>query len=353
MNLGSNYGNFYRPDEADLGGWMTFSHSDWLGTERVRSNVLGASCETISSLPFGDGQAISGSCGDPTPMHFTGKERDSEAGLDNFGARYDSSSVGRFMSADPANIAGDLLEWESPQSWNAYSYVQNDPINATDPDGLDCVYVSGNQVFYNTGNCIAGMNGTYVNGTIDPKSGSYDPNTGTVSFNYANTNSGTGTTFGKGVISNVYPTHPGQTESEKFASRMAAGADNMNAIALQVGLQAGASALGGVIRLGTEAALAGRAARAAAQSAVDLQNVSSKIVRQMLSRGWTNQAIVDTIKEAQEAGTTYPAINKATGSAATEFVSESTGKFVVIDNTTKEIIQVSGPGFKPNYMAKP
>ncbi len=31
---------------------------------------------------------------------FTGKERDSESGLDNFGARYDSSSMGRFMSPD-------------------------------------------------------------------------------------------------------------------------------------------------------------------------------------------------------------------------------------------------------------
>jgi len=73
----------------------------------------------------------------------------------------------------------------------------------------------------------------------------------------------------------------------------------------------------------------------------------------MLSRGWTKQAIVDTIKEAQEAGTTYSATNKATGGAATEFVSPSTGEFVVIDNTTKQVIQVSGPGFRPNYMAKP
>ena len=31
---------------------------------------------------------------------FTGKERDSESGLDNFGARYNSSSLGRFMSPD-------------------------------------------------------------------------------------------------------------------------------------------------------------------------------------------------------------------------------------------------------------
>ena len=32
---------------------------------------------------------------------FTGKERDSESGLDNFGARYNASSMGRFMTPDP------------------------------------------------------------------------------------------------------------------------------------------------------------------------------------------------------------------------------------------------------------
>ena len=37
-------------------------------------------------------------------MHFTGKERDIESGLDNFGARYDSSSLGRFMSPDAFSI---------------------------------------------------------------------------------------------------------------------------------------------------------------------------------------------------------------------------------------------------------
>ena len=31
---------------------------------------------------------------------FTGKERDSESGLDNFGARYFGSSMGRFVTPD-------------------------------------------------------------------------------------------------------------------------------------------------------------------------------------------------------------------------------------------------------------
>jgi hypothetical protein len=50
--------------------------------------MTGAACETIASLPYGDGQAIAGSCGDPSTRHFTGKERDNETGLDYFGARY-------------------------------------------------------------------------------------------------------------------------------------------------------------------------------------------------------------------------------------------------------------------------
>ena len=36
----------------------------------------------------------------PLTYKFTGKERDSESGLDNFGARYNSSNLGRFMSPD-------------------------------------------------------------------------------------------------------------------------------------------------------------------------------------------------------------------------------------------------------------
>ena len=50
-------------------------------------------CETITSLPFGDHQTINNlGCGDPSPMHFTGQERDTETGNDNFGARYFGSS---------------------------------------------------------------------------------------------------------------------------------------------------------------------------------------------------------------------------------------------------------------------
>jgi RHS repeat-associated protein len=67
----------------------------------------------------------------------TGKERDSESGLDDFGARYYSSAIGRFASPDwnanPTPIPYANLAY--PQSLNLYSYVQNNPLTFRDPNG--------------------------------------------------------------------------------------------------------------------------------------------------------------------------------------------------------------------------
>lgn len=63
--------------------------------------------------------------------------------LDNFQARYYSGPQGRFTGADgPFNdqSPGD------PQSWNLYTYVRNDPLAFTDPDGTACVDSNGNGV---------------------------------------------------------------------------------------------------------------------------------------------------------------------------------------------------------------
>src|ERR1700733_3499674 len=63
---------------------------------------------------------------------FTGKERDSESGLDNFGPRYYASTMGRFMSPDP--FGGHYTD---PQTLNKYAYVRNNPLRFTDPTGYD------------------------------------------------------------------------------------------------------------------------------------------------------------------------------------------------------------------------
>jgi len=138
----------------------------------------------------------------PENYKFTGQERDSESGLDYFGARHYTSAIGRFMVPDPAGILAQ--EPSAPQSWNLYSYAQNMPLRAIDPNGLDCVYVNsmptfdasstggtspgppdmtfhtgddGNTYGVLTGDCASGTdNGFYFDGTVDATSLGLNPN---------------------------------------------------------------------------------------------------------------------------------------------------------------------------------
>ncbi len=76
-----------------------------------------------------------------TRQKFTQKERDSESGLDYFGARYYSSAQGRFTSPDPLerlmlDEKKQALFFTNPQRWNKYVYVLNNPLRNVDPDGL-------------------------------------------------------------------------------------------------------------------------------------------------------------------------------------------------------------------------
>ena len=64
---------------------------------------------------------------------FTGYLRDAETGLDYADQRYEQPGVGRFLTADPSQGSVDLM---NPQTWNAYAYVNGDPINLADPSGL-------------------------------------------------------------------------------------------------------------------------------------------------------------------------------------------------------------------------
>jgi RHS repeat-associated protein len=112
----------------------TYSY-DALGNTRLLHGFNGQ-WDISEYYPFG-GERLIQAVSPNTQYKFTGKERDSESGLDNLVARYYSSSLGRFMRPDPDNAGAAT---RVPQSWNAYSYVLNNPMNATDPTGLWCVW---------------------------------------------------------------------------------------------------------------------------------------------------------------------------------------------------------------------
>jgi RHS repeat-associated protein len=111
-----------------------FHLNDWLGTHRAQTNFAGSLEQTCQSLPFGD----AGPCVGATEQFFTGKERDTESGLDYFGARYYGSSMGRFMSPDPSGLT--YADISNPQSLNLYAYTLNNPLKFTDPTGMYCFY---------------------------------------------------------------------------------------------------------------------------------------------------------------------------------------------------------------------
>ena len=107
--------------------------TDQVGTLRGLLDLGGNVNESCTSFPFGDGVTCSSA---EDKEFFTGKQRDTESDLDYFGARYYSSTVGRFLSPDPSGLA--YVDPGNPQSWNLYSYVLNDPLVNIDPTGTKC-----------------------------------------------------------------------------------------------------------------------------------------------------------------------------------------------------------------------
>ena len=74
---------------------------------------------------------LSDSATDELPIGFTGHQAELDGGLINMGGRMYDPGLGRFMSVDPV-----IENAVNAQTWNAYSYVQNRPLSATDPTGL-------------------------------------------------------------------------------------------------------------------------------------------------------------------------------------------------------------------------
>lgn len=109
--------------------------SDHLGSHSVVENATGTACEQdIDYYPYG-GQENDYCPNVAQHYKFTGKERDTESGLDDFGARHYSGGLGRFMQTDPIWVKADRML--DPQRLNLYAYGRNNPLKFADPTGMD------------------------------------------------------------------------------------------------------------------------------------------------------------------------------------------------------------------------
>ncbi len=107
---------------------------DHLGSVRLITKNTGTYVNYHAYYAFGE---EAGTTADSEAMKFTGHECDLQGtpstptdDLCYMHARYYNQNIARFLSVDP--VRGTP---KTPQSWDLYSYVRNNPLNATDPDG--------------------------------------------------------------------------------------------------------------------------------------------------------------------------------------------------------------------------
>ncbi len=121
---------------------------DLQGSTRAVMNNNGSSSSVIARhdyLPFGEeiysgiglrgtsqGFATSPWANDSIRQRYAMTERDDTTGLDHTPWRKYENLSGRWTSPDP--LDGSIA---NPQSFNRYSYTQNDPVNLVDPSGLN------------------------------------------------------------------------------------------------------------------------------------------------------------------------------------------------------------------------
>jgi len=118
-------------------------HTDWLGSSRLATYWNHTVYSKEAYAPFGETYNEAG-----TPdRSFTGQDQDVVTGSGGTGVydflfrKYDPSA-GRWLSPDPAGWGAVSLH--DPQSFDRYAYVENQPMNATDPEGLTwCISSDG------------------------------------------------------------------------------------------------------------------------------------------------------------------------------------------------------------------
>jgi RHS repeat-associated protein len=149
---------------------IEYYHLDLVGSVRAVTNETAQVVRQYDYFPFGEGPGPSASGEDA--LRFAYKPRDPETGLDYFNARYYRSRLGRFTTADPGHVNGNIFD---TQSWNAYAYTRNNPFRYADPTGTEYfINIFGGRAFwaerlgaYTSGGFVFDQSGDILNATGD------------------------------------------------------------------------------------------------------------------------------------------------------------------------------------------
>ncbi len=129
MMFDGGYATF---DAKGVPGWHYFL-CDHAGSVRVVADMWGRAEQINHYYPYGLTFADAGKAPDHQPFKFGGKELDAMYGLNlhDFHARLQIPDLGRFDRPDPL--------CEKTPHLSPYLFCANDPVNNTDPTGMDIV----------------------------------------------------------------------------------------------------------------------------------------------------------------------------------------------------------------------
>jgi RHS repeat-associated protein len=319
--------SYLHPDVRRDGLRTDFLVKDHLASNRVAMRVDGAITQ-MAYGPYGEALSSNGatapSIGWLQTRGYINERHDPETGLAYHHFRYYDQKLGRFISPDtwdPTLQGVDI---------NRYAYAANDPVNFSDGNGHHWVksgrekpWSGSNGVWHNHGNSRSEMSqrATYADGVAFSKTEMSDFHRRTfLSQAY-------GSSFHVGAFAGGL--------ARRFSDPWGYADDVTNIPVIKgpktaLGIFISAKKAAGAVTKSTAWTLgAGKSA--------------AKWAGQMQKRGWTSKQIDDAIQSGKQ----YPAANNLNpANGATRFVNPQTGRSVVIDNKTGQVIHVGGDGFK-------
>ena len=115
------------PLAVEKNSQMYYYHADSLGSIIALTDSTGGIAQTYKYDAFGN--IMNGTPTITQPYTYTAREYDPEIGLYYYRARYYDPKAGRFITKDPISFNGG--------DYNLFAYVRNNPVNLTDPEGLE------------------------------------------------------------------------------------------------------------------------------------------------------------------------------------------------------------------------